>query len=303
MLDNGNTGPLRQLYITELIARFGHHLGLSWNLGEENGPAPWSPNAQNNRQRKDMASYLKVNDPYNHPVMLHTHSEDPDRSNILDSLLQFKDLDGISLQQAERKEAAKVVQDLREKSITEGHEWMINMDEIGKWHTGALPDSLDPNHDTLRKYVLWGTLMSGAAGIEWYFGANTAHNDLTSEDWRKRDKLWQLTHHALQFFENNLPYWEMKPAHHLLKQRNAYCFQKPGEVYAIYFPNTTRYSVFLKNASDSFTVQWFNPLTGGDLTTGSIEKVNGGKTINLGRSPAGKKNQDWVVLLKKTPNK
>lgn len=34
MLDGGNTGPLRQLYLRELMARFGHHLALNFNLGE-----------------------------------------------------------------------------------------------------------------------------------------------------------------------------------------------------------------------------------------------------------------------------
>ena len=37
LLDNGDTGVQRKLYYRELIARFGHHLALNWNLGEENG--------------------------------------------------------------------------------------------------------------------------------------------------------------------------------------------------------------------------------------------------------------------------
>ena len=35
--DNGDLGPQRKLYYRELIARFGHHLALNWNLGEEVG--------------------------------------------------------------------------------------------------------------------------------------------------------------------------------------------------------------------------------------------------------------------------
>ena len=81
MLDEGNTGPQRKLYLNELIARFGHHPGLIWNLGEENGPASFSPNAQNDTQRKAMISHLKSNDPYKHPVLLHTHSHEPARED------------------------------------------------------------------------------------------------------------------------------------------------------------------------------------------------------------------------------
>jgi hypothetical protein len=35
-------GPERKLYLRELIARFGHHLALNWNLGEENTQTPRS---------------------------------------------------------------------------------------------------------------------------------------------------------------------------------------------------------------------------------------------------------------------
>lgn len=34
-LDGGSLGPERKVYLRELIARFGHHLALNWNLGEE----------------------------------------------------------------------------------------------------------------------------------------------------------------------------------------------------------------------------------------------------------------------------
>ena len=90
MLDNGDTGPMRQLYLNELIARFGHHPGLKWNLGEENGPANFTPVAQSDAQRRAMASFIKQADPYNHPILLHTHSHDPARSNVLDQILGFQ---------------------------------------------------------------------------------------------------------------------------------------------------------------------------------------------------------------------
>jgi len=147
MLDNGDTGPMRRLYLTELVARFGHHLAMNWNLGEENGPAPFTPTAQNDYQRRAMASFIKEIDPYQHPVLLHTHSHDPERSDILEQIVGFKDLDGLSLQVDQPKNAAGVVSEWRNKAAKSGHNWMITMDEIGPWHTGALPDSLDPDHD------------------------------------------------------------------------------------------------------------------------------------------------------------
>jgi len=62
--DNGYTGVMRKLYYRELIARFGHHLAVTWNLGEENGSARFTPNAQNDDMRRAMAAWIKTHDPY-----------------------------------------------------------------------------------------------------------------------------------------------------------------------------------------------------------------------------------------------
>ncbi len=301
MLDNGDTGPLRQLYFRELIARFGHHLALVWNLGEENGPAPWSPNGQNDKQRKSMARFLKETDPYQHPVLLHTHSVDPLRSDILNNMLGFQYLDGLSLQQSKREEAGEVVETWRAKSKKAGKDWLITMDEIGMWHTGAVTDGEDPAHDTLRRYVLWGTLMSGAAGIEWYFGARHPQNDLTSEDWRQRDRLWEITHHAKLFFDKYLLYWEMQPAHDLINSKEAYCLYKNEVIYAVYVPNSGQYTISLEKARGNYSVHCYNPLTGGKLQMGSVKRISGGRVRGLGDPPqvANLNEQDWVVLIKK----
>ncbi|SDM53866.1 DUF5060 domain-containing protein [Kriegella aquimaris] len=299
MLDGGDTGPLRQLYINELIARFGHHLAMNFNLGEENGFADFTPIAQNDAQRRAMTTFIKESDPYNHPLLLHTHSHEPARENILDSIVGFKDLDGLSLQVDKREGAAEVVETWKRKARDAGHEWMITMDEIGMWHTGAVSDSLDAHHDTLRRYVLWGTLLSGAAGVEWYFGANNRYHDLNTEDWRTRDRLWELTEFALTFFRDNLPYWEMRPEHGLVNSKDAYCFHKENEVYAVYLPDSAAYTIDLAEANGEFELLWFNPLKGGELQKGTIEVLNGGSTQSLGNPPTVEANQDWVALLKK----
>lgn len=168
LLDNGETDAQRKLYLNELMARFGHHLALIWNLGEENGPAEWSPIGQNDQQRKDMASYIKEKDIYNHPLLLHTHAEDPLRSEILDSIVGFKDVDGLSLQQAEREEVSEIIEHWKKTSVDKGNSWVITMDEIGKWFQGgALTDEEDPTHETLRQHVLWGGSLLSGGEQEW----------------------------------------------------------------------------------------------------------------------------------------
>lgn len=302
MLDDGDTKRLRKLFYNELIARFGHHLALVWNLGEENGPAPWTPIGQNDAQRKAMASYLKANDPYKHPVLLHTHSHDPLRKDILEPLLGYKDLDGLSLQVDQREGAGGIVAHWKEQARSSGHDWLITMDEIGMWHTAALPDDMDLDHPSIRKYALWGTLLSGAAGVEWYFGAKYPHNDLSSEDWRQRDRLWDLTRYAHRFIEAYLPYWEMTPAKSLVNHQDAYCLRKANDLFAIYVPDDQSYTLDLNELDGDYDIHWYNPLRGGTLQKGSVDYVSAGSTQSLGLPPQSTdivEGQDWIILVRK----
>lgn len=308
MLDDGDTGRLRKLYYRELIARFAHHPALLWNLGEENGPADFSPDGQTTAQRKAMASYLKQSDPYRHPVLIHTHATEEGKDDILPDLLGHQPLDGVSFQVAQPETVHHEVIRWRKKSKQAGHPWLISMDEIGMWHTGAVPDDVDSRRDDLRRHVLWGSLMAGAAGVEWYFGAKFPHNDLTSEDWRARESMWRQTKHALDFFESNLPYWEMEPTEDLASNPEAFCFAKPGEVYALYVPagslvNQDRLALNLGSNSGTFTVEWFDPVSGGALQEGTVKEVSSSQQADLGLPPGrpahdGTPERDWVVLVK-----
>jgi hypothetical protein len=57
---------------------------------------------------------------------------------------------------------------------------------------------------------------------------------------------------------------------------NACCYSKEGEVYAIYLPDAREYKLNLSTIQDNFSVEWFDPLSGGDLQRGSIETIEGG---------------------------
>ena len=64
--------------------------------------------------------------------------------------------------------------------------------------------------DDIRKYALWGTLMAGGGGVEYYFGYTLPQTDLGCEDWRSRDRSWGYAGVALEFFrENRIPFWTM----------------------------------------------------------------------------------------------
>lgn len=295
LLDRGDTGPLRRLYFSELIARFGHHPALIWNLGEENGPVSWRPEGQNDAQRKAMTSYLKTHDPYQHPVLLHTHAKPDEKDHIAGPLLGFKLLDGLSFQVDHRENVYNETKKWRQLSREAGHDWIITMDEIGPWHMGAAADENSPKHDTLRRHVLWGHLLGGGAGVEWYFGAFNESNDLTAEDWRTRAGLWTQTRHALDFFEDHLPYWEMTPCPDLMDRKDVYCAAKNGEAYVFYMPEGgTGFIGLPKN--ETYSVSWFDPIHGGPLQQGTLKTAKGADRLNIGLPPESN-GQDWVLLI------
>ena len=281
LLDGGGLGLQRKLYYRELVARFGHHPAIVWNLGEEN--------TNSDAQLKEFATYIRTLDPYDHPIVVHTFPGQYDA--VYTPLLGYGSFEGPSLQMgspsATHAETVKWVQ----RSAQNGRKWFVSLDEIGPANDGVVTDAEDFNHDGPRKNALWGNLMGGGAGCEWYFGYGHPHTDLTCEDWRSRDNMWNLTRHALAFFQTHLPFSEMVPSDGLTS--SGWCLAKPGQVYAVYLQNGG--SANLQVGSGTYTVQWYNPRAGGALQNGSVASVTGPGTVSIGAPPAG---NDWVALVK-----
>ena len=278
---------VRKLYYRELVARFGHHLALVWNLGEENN----TPDAD----RKEIAAFIRTLDPYDHPITVHTHANSA--LEFYNNLLGNENFEATSIQSNFPNFHNEAVI-LRQRSAEAGRKWAIFSDEQGPASKGVLPDGDDPGHDIPRKQGLWGNLMGGGAGVEWYFGHQYPHMDINCEDWRSRDMMWDQTRYALSFFHIHLPFWEMTPADDLTLAEDDYCFAKGGEVYAIYLPNGGSAELDLSGFNADFEVKWYNPRTGGSLKDGSVKVVKGEQWRNMGMPPesAGK---DWLILVKR----
>ena len=284
LLDGGDLGPERILYYRELVARFGHHLAVIWNLGEEN--------TNTDGQRKAFAKFFKDVDPYKHPVVVHTFPGKQEA--VYTPLLGYAYFDGPSLQTNQTH--AQTVKWI-DQSAAAGRKWFVSLDEIGPANTGVKPDADDPGHDEVRQKHLWGNLMAGGAGCEWYFGYKFPHNDLNCEDWRSRDRMWDQTRYALEFFRRHLPFTKMKQADELTSDPDDYCLALPGEVYAVYLLAGGTADLDLGTAAAAFTVAWYNPREGGPLQAGSVAEVKGPGKVSLGRPPADP-SKDWVVLVK-----
>ena len=292
LLDSGDLGPLRRLYYRELVARFGHHPAITWNLGEENGPAAEGAPFNTDAQRVAFARFFKRTDPYGHPVVVHTW---PGRQALIyEPLLGEASFDGPSLQLANVRDTYAETRRWVEQSAAAGHPWFVSLDEIGPADVGVKPDAADPTHDEVRIYGLWGNLMAGGAGAEWYFGYKHPNNDLNAEDWRSRDAMWRQTRHALDFFEQQVPLERVRPVDGLLSAADARCLAVPGETYIVHLPRGGETTLDLQGLEGSFRVRWFDPRQGGALLQGTIQTIPGGRTSPLGLPPRDP-GADWVV--------
>jgi hypothetical protein len=293
LLDQGEVWDTRRLYYRELIARFGHHLAMTINLGEENGENHNTPLGQTTRMRKEMARYIASIDPYGHLLVVHTHSGEKDIEAVMDPLLGFKDIDGPSLQIGRPDRVHQSVIRWREASEKAGKPWVCCLDEIGPATKGVVPDEVDPGHDALRRDCLWGTLMAGGAGVSWYFGYSYPHNDLNLEDFRSRENVWEQSRIARNYVEA-LPLQDMVPSDHFILEENAWCLADPGAVYVIYLPAGTR-SFTLRDQvmNGTFTTEWFNPRTG-ETFEGDHIQPKGLQRFNL---PGSFDQNDWVVKV------
>ena len=283
----------RKLYLRELGARFSHHLAIVWNLGEEND----TPHAD----RLAIAGFIRRVDPYNHAITVHTHNTRSLRTYT--SLIGSSLFSATSIQGRMEDVNHETVM-LRMRSAAAGAPWAIFHDEQTPASAGVLPDADDPLHDKPRKHALWGNLMGGGSGVEWYFGYQYPHMDLNCEDWRSRDAMWDQTRYGLEFFRKHLAFWEMWPANDLVLDGSAYVFAKEGEVYAVYMPEAWRTRVNV--APGEYSLQWYDPRNGGDLQTGRNATVKAGEMLmrdegSVQLSPPGAPGKDWVALLKKLP--
>ena len=284
LLDKGDLGTQRKLYYRELIARFGHHLALNWNLGEE-------INNASTAQKAAWANYFWTHDPYQHHIVIH-NGGDPH----YDMLGEASKLTGFSLQ-TNRPDFSRVHSQTKnyiDRSAAAGKPWVVACDEPGDASHALITDAEDPTRDNARKNGLWGNIMAGGAGLEWYFGYQHPHSDLTCQDYRTREKMWNQCRYALEFFKKyEIPFWDMKCDDDLTANTDDYCFYKPGEVYLIYLKHGGQ--VQLDVVAGSFTYGWFNPRTGegldGLLKTGS---VRAGRKADL----AAPDTHDWLLVIK-----
>jgi CubicO group peptidase (beta-lactamase class C family) len=317
LLDRGFLGRERKLYYRELVARFSHHPAITWNMGEEN--------VQSVAQQKACMAWLRHLLPYRQHLTLHNdHWHAKNLRETFDPLLggttadlrwtdalpavnwpngQAPLLTGPAIQDFFWPDIHTHVRHYVRASEEAGLPWVVTGDEMGGANFGTLPDADDPDHDDPRRFGLWGALMAGGAGVEWYFGwqNNSRYSDLSCEDWRTRENMYRQTKIALDFFHEHLPFWRMQPADDAVIGHGASGLFAPGELYAIYLPNGGGTRFDLGDHQGAYEVHWFNPRTGGPLRKGSIPWLWGPGLAWTGFPPA-ETSKDWLALVRRLPD-
>ena len=281
LMDGGNVGRERKLYYRELIARFGHHLALNWNMGEEN--------TQTDAQRKAMATYFAQTDPYDHLRVIHTYPGQQD--DVYNKLTGAQSVyTGVSIQTSNNggsqnfDSAEKWVQ----RSGAAAKKWVVAVDEPGSASIGIDADPDD--RKLVRSNVVWATFMAGGAGTEFYYGYQSGCGDLECQDHRSRDQKYTDAALALRFFQDHFQEYlpSVENNNGLTASTDDYVLANPSTAYAIYRPNGGTTNINLPTGT--WEVRWFNPRSG-DLS--GADRISGGKLT----APS---TDDWTALVTKS---
>ncbi len=277
-LDNGELGRTRQLFYRELIARYGHHPGVVWNLGEENSATT--------QQIIDYTNFIRGWDVYDHPIVSQANGTLDAHDRYYTPLLGFEKFEGASMQVGltdfestdPPSPPGKIHESILKwvnESRDAGHPWVVMLDEIGHWSDGIVPDgdSRDPTNRRARREGFWGTLMAGGAGSDWYFGSDPfEYNDIWTEDFTVREEFFKRTRDGVDMIINSeLPYWEMINQNEITSREDTWVLGKDGEAYFVYSPFQFAFSIFLPTGD--YDILWYDAFAGGPLQEGTITSL------------------------------
>lgn len=299
-LDDGELGVERKLYYREMIARFGHHPALQWNLCEEYNIGGLDLGADRVRA---FAKYVRQVDPYDHPITVHS-AGDPRKALAFTFGDPAFDLTSVQINQ---RRIDLITEDLLRATKASGRPLPIAMDEFTV-DVGTNASHVPVDDPTLqRKQKLWPTYLSGGS-IEFILQGLLKVDDFKTP---ARAAIWDQTWYARSFLES-LPFWEMEPDDALSRgaatidvgvgkgvksPMGAQVLAKPGEVYAIGFPRAEPTGELdLRTAPGPFTLRWYNPRVG--YFVGDPIRVEGGAWASLGPPPVDPQ-EDWTALVQR----
>ncbi len=294
--DGGTLGVERKLYYRELIARFGHHNGIQFNVGEEND--------YGTERRVQFARFIKEVDPYDHPVTTHTHTNK--EAEFYDPLLELLREDkpiGIDMTSFQTRrnamDLANTVERFRRLSAEVGHSWVVSVDEPQTIFNNK--ENEERGYPMARRQKMWPAYMGGAGGFEWYVQEDGGGHGLDQriEDFAEMEQALRWSEFARRFLYS-LPLDKVEPNHDLAKaaEGKTYVLCQPGEIYAIYNDSCGKdFELDLTKAQGQFVVKWFDPRETGNFDT-NTKTITAGNISSLGNAPHDL-DKDWACLVEK----
>ncbi len=290
-----NDNELRVQY-REMVARFGHHLAIEWNISEE-----YRGSAQSAISRID---FLAAIDPWQNHRVIHTYPGEHDKYD--DWLSLNAKLTGASIQSAANANDAfngrSGILTWINKSRNANIPWVVSSDEQNTGKTGVFTDekiSTKSVRVQARTHYLWKNLIAGGQGVMWYGGSK---GDFETENFNRFEILFDWSKYAFDFFKGNqIPYWNMRNNDNLVSGNNNHALVEAGKYYVIYLEKGGNPNLNLNGANGNYNIKWFDPRNGGNLKNGSITQISGGGNRNIGNPPNNTGN-DWVALVTNTNN-
>jgi hypothetical protein len=240
----GLTTPLKndwnkmEFYLKEMIARFGAYPNVIWNIAEEYGEF------LSDDQVREIAQYLKDNDPYCHIVTVHQNhgaSFNFAADNRFDlTALQYGSVDPSTLN--------NVILTVRNEVESSGRKIPVSITE---W------TQIDPAQIDQARKGIWAIAMGGGT---YEIHLNTRELN-TLDDFNKWDTIWKQANILRQFMAN-ISYYEMKPNNSIITSGGAFALEKSGTRYVAYLYNGGPVTVDLSSASGTLEVGWYNPRNG-----------------------------------------
>ena len=261
--DSGWTGFDHALYYRQMVARFGHHNGLIWNISEE-----YNENYSAD-QIKSFAQLIRDLDPYEHPITVH-------HFGALDNWLPFVGDVRFDLTSFQTEKVPV---------NADGSTWFTIVENSGR----TVPVSFDETgqigsaDQELARHIIWSAYMAGG-NYELHTFPLNSYQDFAGH-------MADMTR-ARQFIEG-LPFWNMSPMNGLVTSGNAYLFALTGEVYSAYLPAGGQIEIDLSGTSAAFDGEWINPRDGSISSYGFFQ---GGSVLQF----SAPSSDDWVLLLSKS---
>lgn len=302
--ENWNALSLDQIkvYYREMVARFGHHLAIEWNISEEFGGKDGTDPA-NSIPRID---WLASIDPWQSHRVFHTY---PGKHEINYNYLIANNakITGASIQSSKAQgyddsyDGKSGFKTWINNSRDGGKPWVVSSDEQNPGSTGMFTTADIGSKEVVpqaRKKILWKGLIAGGSGVMWYGGSQ---GDFQTEDFDRFSILFDWTKIAiLQLFKGHgLEYWKMQNNDALSSGNLNRCLAEEGKTYVIYLEQGGTTNLDLTGQTGDFDIKWFDPRTGGDLVDGSVTVVAGGSSISIGNPPSSS-TSDWVALIRET---